>query len=119
VAPFGMEEGSEADVTSEELGLVVGEPAEFHFLSSSTRREDQVGTRIEDARRAELTELAPVSTELPATAGAGGAGREAGQLIPVTLRSKVTEIGTLELYCVERAGDRRWKLEYNVRDTHE
>ena len=113
VAPFGMEEGSEAVVSDEELGLVVGEPAEFHFLSSSTRRDDQVGSRIDDARRAELSELAPVSTELPAE------GATAGTLVPVTLRSKVTEIGTLELYCVERQSGRRWKLEYNVRDPNQ
>ena len=27
-----------------ELGLVVGEPAEFRFLGSTTRRDDLVGT---------------------------------------------------------------------------
>src|SRR5262249_28110575 len=35
VAPFGMEEGSEADVPEQEFGLVVGEPAQFRFLGSS------------------------------------------------------------------------------------
>ena len=34
----------------------------------------------------------------------------------MTLKSRVTEIGTLELWCVERDGGRRWKLEYNVRE---
>src|SRR5205823_5319809 len=37
VAPFGMEEGTEAEVPGQALGLVVGEPAEFRFLASSTR----------------------------------------------------------------------------------
>jgi molecular chaperone DnaK (HSP70) len=112
VAPFGMEEGTEADVTSDELGLVIGEPAEFRFLSSSTRREDQAGTLVEDAPR-QLTELAPVATTL-------GSDRDehAGELVPVTLRSRVTEIGTLELFCVERGG-KQWKLSYNLRDAHE
>jgi hypothetical protein len=60
-----------------------------------------------------LTELAPVATAL----GDG----EAGELIPVKLQSKVTEVGTLELWCVEakpapKKTPRRWKLEYNVRD---
>ena len=40
----------------------------------------------------------------------------AGELVPVTLRSRVTEVGTLELWCVARDGGRRWKLEYNVRE---
>ena len=44
VVPMGMEEGTEADVPSSELGLVVGEPAVFRFLSSTTRRDDPVGT---------------------------------------------------------------------------
>ncbi|MDB4967924.1 MAG: dnaK4 [Myxococcales bacterium] len=110
VAPFGMEEGTEAEVVDQEFGLVVGEPAEFRFLASSTRRDDRVGTMVEDARREELNELSPVATALEADAA------HAGQLIPVTLRSRVTEVGTLELWCVERQGDRRWKLEYNVRE---
>jgi hypothetical protein len=60
---------------------------------------------VEDARKSDLKELAPVSTTLEG---------HAGDVVPVTLRSRVTEVGTLELYCVE-AGGRRWKLEYNVR----
>jgi molecular chaperone DnaK (HSP70) len=108
VAPFGMEEGTEAEVPGQELGLVVGEPAEFRFLASSTRPEDHVGTIVEDARAGDLAELVPVSATLDGNAG---------EMVPVTLRSRVTEVGTLELYCVERGG-RRWKLEYNVR-SHE
>ena len=40
VVPNGMEEGSEADVPSDEIGLIVGEPAQFRFFSSS---DPQVG----------------------------------------------------------------------------
>jgi hypothetical protein len=35
--------------------------------------------------------------------------------VPVRLRAHVTELGTLELWCVAREGDRRWKVEFNVR----
>jgi hypothetical protein len=113
VAPFGMEEGTEAEVEARELGLVIGEPAEFRFLASSTRPDDQVGTMIEEVGD-DLKELAPVSTMLDPEGGG-----DAGALIPVELRSRVTEIGTLELWCVEKSGKRKWKLEYNVRETHE
>jgi molecular chaperone DnaK (HSP70) len=109
VAPFGMEEGTETSVSSRELGLVIGEPAEFRFLASSVRKDDQAGTMVEEVDD-RMTELAPVSTVL----GDAGAA-EAGQVVPVQLHSKVTEVGTLELWCVEKAG-RRWKLEYNVRE---
>ncbi|CAN5484550.1 hypothetical protein BH23ACI1_BH23ACI1_15820 [soil metagenome] len=39
-----------------------------------------------------------------------------GLVIPVRLESRMTEIGTLELWCVARDGDRRWKLELNIRE---
>ena len=40
IAPFGMEEGTEADLPALELGLVVGEPVHFRFFASSVRRQD-------------------------------------------------------------------------------
>src|SRR5205823_4543978 len=43
VAPFGMEEGTKADVPPQDFALVVGEPTMFRFFSSSIRREDHVG----------------------------------------------------------------------------
>jgi hypothetical protein len=35
--------------------------------------------------------------------------------VPVTLESRLTEVGTLELWCVSSDGARRWKLELNIR----
>ena len=48
VVPFGMEEGTEAAIPGREFGLVVGEPVEFRFLSSSVRKQDHVGSLLED-----------------------------------------------------------------------
>ena len=107
VAPFGMEEGSEADVPPQEFALVVGEPTVFRFFSSSVRREDHVGDMIEDAaRNEEFEEVAPIETTL---------GGDSGKLVPVNLQAAVTEVGTLELRCLEKGGAGRWKLELNVR----
>jgi hypothetical protein len=108
LAPFGMEEGSEADLPGAEFGLVVGAPAEFRFFGSSSRRDDRPGTVLEGWDPGELDELAP----LEATLAAPG---EEGRAVPVRLRAHVTELGTLELWCVAREGDRRWKVEFNVR----
>jgi molecular chaperone DnaK (HSP70) len=108
VVPFGMEEGSEADVPDQEFGLVVGVPAEFRFLGSTVRRGDTVGTLVEEWEE-QIDELSPVATTLDAP------GRE-GNLVPVHLHSKVTEVGTLELWCLSRDGKQRWKLEFNVRE---
>ena len=48
VAPFGMEEGTEAELPPHELGVVVGEPVRFRFFGSSVRREDQAGRRARE-----------------------------------------------------------------------
>ncbi len=110
VAPFGMEEGTQADVPPQEFGLVVGEPTRFRFFASSVRRDDRAGTMIEDcAGNDELEEVSPIETTLPAKEG------NDGKLVPVNLQAAVTEIGTLELRCLEKGGSGRWKLELNVR----
>ena len=49
-----------------------------------------------------------MQVDLPATGGAG-------ELVPVSLETVVTETGVLQLWCVARDG-RRWKLEFNVRE---
>ncbi len=107
VAPFGMEEGTHADVPPQEFALVVGEPTTFRFFSSSVRREDRVGDVVEDAvRHDDLEEVAPIETSLKG---------ESGRLVPVNLQAAVTEVGTLELRCLEKGGSGQWKLELNVR----
>ena len=108
VVPFGMEEGTSAAIDGREFGLIVGEPAEFRFLSSSVRKTDPVGALIEDWGD-DLEELSPLEVTLEMT------GRE-DAAIPVTLESRVTEIGTLEVWCVARGGDGKWKLELNIRE---
>jgi len=111
VAPFGMEEGTESDIPGQEFGLVVGEPAQFRFLGSTTRRGDQVGTFIEEPGD-DIEELTPLETTL------SWIGQE-GVPIPARLRVHLTEVGTLELWAVSRDETHRWKLEFNVRSTGE
>jgi molecular chaperone DnaK (HSP70) len=111
VVPFGMEEGTAFDVPNQEFGLVVGEPAEFRFLGSSVRRSDPVGTVLEDWE-GQVEELSPVATALEAPG-------QDGRTVPVHLHSKLTEIGTLELWCLSRDNKKKWKLEYNVREKPE
>jgi hypothetical protein len=108
VAPFGMEEGTEADIPQQEFGLVVGEEVEFRFLGSTVRRGDSPGTLIEDWEE-QIDELAPVRVTLDGKANVGRA-------VPVHLHSKVTEVGQLELWCLSKDGKQKWKLEFNVRE---
>jgi len=110
VAPFGMEEGTTADVSEREFSLLVGEQAEFRFLGSTVRKEDQPGELLDRWDEEELEELSPLQVTLEP-----GEGQEGGATVPVTLSSAVTEIGTLEVHCVSRDGA-RFKLEWNVRE---
>ena len=107
VAPFGMEEGTDLRIPDREFGLAVGEPAEFRFFNSATRKNDAPGTMIDDIGD-DLEELSPIQVELPADGASG-------DYVPVTFETVVTETGMLQLWCVARDG-RRWKLEFNVRE---
>jgi hypothetical protein len=107
VVPFGMEEGTEAQIPGREFGLVVGEPAEFRFLSSTVRKQDRVGDLL-DNWLGEIEELSPLEVTLNLDS-------KHGTVMPVRLESRVTEIGTLEVWCVSRDGQ-RWKLELNIRE---
>jgi hypothetical protein len=112
VAPFGMEEGTHADLPPHELGIVVGEPVRFRFFGSTVRRGDAAGTELERWPQGELEELSPIEITLPAE------GRNEGDVVPVRLESQVTPIGTLALEAVPlapRTPDERWKIELNVR----
>lgn len=106
VAPFGMEEGTDLNLTGKEFTLVVGEPVRFDFLGSSHRRKDTAGEIVEDWHE-EIAEIATMETTLDG---------EYGQTVRVTLEVKATEIGTLELWCVAVEDGRKWKLEFNVRE---
>ena len=119
VAPFGMEEGSEAELPGRELALVVGEKAVFRFLAAADRADDRIGDVVESWEIDTLEELEPVVATLAPDAGseddAGTSGRGA-PTVPVRLHARVTELGILELWCVSRDGQRRWKLEFDVRE---
>ena len=86
----------------------LGAPAEFRFLGSTVRRGDTVGTLVEEWEN-EIEELSPLTTTLEAP-------NKDGQTVPVHLHSKVTEVGTLELWCISRDNKQKWKLEFNVRE---
>jgi molecular chaperone DnaK (HSP70) len=109
VVPFGMEEGADSAI-DQEFGMVVGEHAEFRFLSSTTRKFDKVGDILDDWEEDELEELAPFETTFTHEKLQGGA------VVPVKLHSFLTELGALELWCESIDGDDKWKLEFNIRE---
>ena len=114
VVPFGMEEGTEADVPGDEIGLVVGEPAQFRFFSSSTRKQDQPGDVLSRWTPEELVGDRFARSRLA---------RRRVAWKTTTCRSAstvaITELGVLELWCVSTIDDKRWKLEFSVREDAE
>ncbi len=114
VVPFGQEEGTELDIRQREFGLVVGEPVVFHLFSSNSRKKEEAGKIIEDWS-GEIEEIATMETELTTTGE-----EEGGNIIPVWLQIKLTEIGSLELWCVSSEDEsKHWKLEFNLRERDE
>ncbi len=114
VVPFGQEEGTELDIRQREFGLVVGEPVVFHLFSSNSRKKEEAGKIIEDWS-GEIEEIATMETELTSSGE-----EEGGNVIPVWLQIKLTEIGSLELWCVSSEDEsKHWKLEFNLRERDE
>jgi len=109
IAPFGIEEGTQADLPPYEFGVVVGEPVHFRFFASTVRRDDVVGTRLDGWSEDEVEELAEIEVVLSAEH------HRPGDIVPVHLVALVTEVGTLQLEAVAKEGGQRWKVEFDVR----
>lgn len=110
VVQNGMEEGTECDVPCEGIGLLIGETVRFRFFNSTTRREDEPGTLLKSWSDDELTETDSLEAELEAADGVED------DFVPVSLQSRITELGMFELWCISDVSDDEWKLEFSVRD---
>ena len=111
VVPFGMEEGTEQELTNQEFALVLGEQATFRFFSHATQSlsngtEPVIGTFLRNWKQ-ELSELHPIEALLDK-------GEGDGKTVRVKIKSRVTELGVLEVWCVSQDG-RKWKLEFDIR----
>lgn len=111
IVPFGLEEGEERELDQQEFSLILGEQATFRFFSHATPTlsngtEPAMGTVVRQWKQ-ELTELHSIETLLSKT-------ENDGKTVHVKLKSKVTELGMLELWCMAPDG-RKWKLEFDIR----
>ncbi len=113
VLPLGTEEGTGTDIEYEGLGLLVGETTEFRFFSSTVRNEDIHGDIVDDAGNdGDLEEMPSVAATLPSTNDI-----PPGSLIPVRLRSELTETGTMQIWCFDESSDNKWKLDFELRSS--
>ncbi len=106
VIPRGHEEGQIVDMTERAFQLTVDQPVQFPLFSTTSDRIDEPGDVVTTDEA--FKPLPPLHTLLRATGAKRGA-------VPVHLRSALTELGTLELWCVSNVADERWRLEFDLR----
>ena len=104
----GAEEGFETQFEKPSFELLANRPVTFQIYSSSTRLGDLLGDVV-SLEEAEITRLPPIRTVL--RYGKKGAARR----LPVQLAVRLTEIGTLELWCRSQDTPHRWQLQFDVR----
>ena len=112
LVPANVEPGQDVELADRRFDLLVSEPAEFPLFISSTRLTDKPG-EIVTIDRERMTPLPPIRTVLKT--------RKKGEseIVAVTLHARLTEIGTLELWCGEIGGRRSWRLQFDVRSATE
>lgn len=108
LAPAGLQEGEHVDLQNRLFELLIRQPVEFPLYVSSKRTTDKPGDLI-DPDPLEMYALPPIRTVLRS-----GRKLEA-DTARVMLHVKLTEIGTLDLWCSENEGNRTWKLQFDVR----
>ena len=108
VVPRDAQEGDEITIDRHDFDLLMGQPVAFPLASSSVRPRDEPG---------DLVGADPDSIrDLPPLIGVMRVGRKAkAERVPVRLAAKVTEVGTVELWCQSRTDDRRWRLQIQLR----
>ena len=104
--PRGYEEGQTVELGSRTFNLMLGRPVQFPLFTSTSDRLVSSGEIVGVGD--DLHPLPPIHTILKNAEG------KTGQ-VPVHLRAILTEIGTLELWCVSDTSKEQWRLEFELR----
>jgi molecular chaperone DnaK (HSP70) len=108
VVPRDAQEGDEIAIEHRDFDLLMGQPVAFPLASSSVRPDDRPG----DLVAADPDSIRP----LPPLQSVMRVGRKArAERIPVRLAARITEVGTVELWCQSRTDARRWRLQIQLR----
>ena len=112
VIPGSASPGDKFRLDAMPFELSVGQPVQFPIVYSSTRLADRVGECYEVDEQ-NFAHLPPIRTvlELP--------GKRRQEQLPVVLETELSQIGTLQLWCVATSSQQRWKLEFDVRASTE
>ena len=108
LVPRGVQEGFDARLTAPTFTALTNQPVSFQVYTSAVRPDDRLGDVV-TLDPEEVAVLPPVRTVLRF-------GRRAGATsLPVQLAVRLTETGTLEIYCDSLQTDHRWPLQFDVR----
>ncbi len=111
LVPRGTEEGTSVELDLADLQLVANKPVSFRLYSSLVRTQDGLGEVVEFAATQSEEEPhrhAPLNAVIRF-------GQPGEQLIPVRLGARLTELGTLEIWCQSKISDHRWRLQFELR----
>jgi len=108
VAPRGMQDGQQLEVSNREFQLITNRPVAFPIFTSTAPQAHPVGSVL-DLPKDELTEMPPLQTVVKFGK------QKAGTTVPVRIQAKRSELGTLELSCFSRMSGARFKLEFDLR----
>ena len=109
LVPAGTEPGTQLDPPADSFALQTGTPVEFPVFYSGTRLTDAVGTQI-TSEAEQLTALPAIKTVIRPRDK-----QTSIQQVQVQVRARLTEIGTLDLWCASLDSDERWKLQFDIR----
>jgi molecular chaperone DnaK (HSP70) len=106
--PRDAQEGEEITITGHDFDLLMGQPVVFPLASSSVRPDDKPGALVQ-ADPDSIRELPPLQSLMRVSRKAKA------ERVPVSLAARVTEVGTIELWCQSRSDNRRWRLQIQLR----
>ncbi len=106
--PAGLEEGASIALSAHTFKLLILQPVEFPLFSSSVRQNDRPGDLVA-AGDAALRPMPAIKTVVQSGR------RRSADSVEVQLHASLTEIGTIELWCEEVNGKRKWQLQFDVR----
>jgi hypothetical protein len=108
VVPRDSQEGEEISIAGRDFDLLMGQPVVFPLASSSVRADDKPGDLVR-ADPDSIRELPPLQSLMRVSRKAKA------ERAPVSLAARVTEVGTIELWCQSRTDSRRWRLQIQLR----
>jgi hypothetical protein len=110
LVPRGMEEGESCEIAEPALELLANRPVAFPLYTATDRTGERAGDVV-TAAPGELAALPPLRTVVRF-------GRKLVETaLPVHLEVRLTEIGTLEVWCRSLSTEHRWRLEFRLRET--